>query len=175
MLATSRKKRTRAPFADTSMLSPMFAPLNSSVSLPPWPSTVSLPSPGSHWNVSSPPPSSALSAPWLPSTKSLPRPPISVSAPEPPTSVSSPSPPFRVTTSSVNAPPLWSMRTSSSPPRASTSIAVKAVRSKLKSAVPSAPTSTCSVFGEPGASRSASLSLAASPMIFSVPSCSFGM
>ena len=34
----------------------MLAPLNTSVSLPPWPSTVSLPSPGFHMNVSSPAP-----------------------------------------------------------------------------------------------------------------------
>ena len=38
--------RTREPFADTLMISPMSLPLNETASLPPWPSTVSLWSPG---------------------------------------------------------------------------------------------------------------------------------
>jgi hypothetical protein len=46
---------------------------------------------------------------------------------------------------------------------------VKVLRSKLKSAVPSAPTSIWSVVGEPAWSRRTSLSLAASPLIVSVP------
>ncbi len=74
-----------------------------------------------------------------------------------------------VTCSSVNVPPLWSMRTSSSPAPASTSMAVKVLRSKLKSAVPSAPTSAWSVPGAPGARRSTSLSLAAFPLSVNVP------
>ena len=55
-LPTSRVNRTRLPLAEMSMFSLTLAPLNSSVSLPPWPSTVSLPSPGFQTKVSSPAP-----------------------------------------------------------------------------------------------------------------------
>ena len=54
MLAMLRVNRTRSPFAETSISSPMALPLKSSASVPPWPSTVSLPSPGSHWKRSLP-------------------------------------------------------------------------------------------------------------------------
>ena len=46
MLAMLRVSRTREPFADTLMISPMPLPVNETASLPPWPSTVSLWSPG---------------------------------------------------------------------------------------------------------------------------------
>jgi hypothetical protein len=59
----------------------------------------------------------------------------------------------------------WSMRTTSLPPPALTLIA----RSTETSAVPSSPTSTSSTVGTPAWSRSASLSLAPLPVIWSVP------
>ena len=166
MFATLRKKRTRLPFAETSMLSLALLPLNCRTSLPFSPSTTSLPSPGSHWNVSLPPPRRAVSTPWLPSTRSLPPPPRSVSAPEPPTSVSLPAPPWIVMASGIG-PPMT--RTSSSPAPAATSTAVKVLRSTVKSDVPSMPTSTWSVLGEPPRNVSRSLSLAPLPAIVSVP------
>ena len=96
MLATSRVKRTRPPFAVASMRSFAALPLNVMPSAPAWPSTTSLPSPGSHWNVSSPAPRKATSLPCWPSTKSLPSPPIRMSTPLLPSSVSLFAPPSTV-------------------------------------------------------------------------------
>ena len=93
MLPTSRKNRSRLPFADRSTCSATAAPLKRIVSVPSWPSTSSLPSPGSQTKVSSPAPSSAMSLPRCRRSMSLPSPPSSVSAPAPPASVSLPAPP----------------------------------------------------------------------------------
>ena len=163
--ATSRVRRTREPFAVTAIFSLALEPLKSSASLPPAPSMVSLPSPGSHWARSSPVPRSTVSAPMLPSTKSSPAPPMSVSLPAPPRSVSSPAPPSTVMALS-NAPPLLTTSTWSSPPLALTWMAVNVLRSKVKSAVPSSPTSSANVVAP---LTSASFSLVASPLICSVP------
>jgi hypothetical protein len=171
MLATLRKKRTRGPLAETSTVSDAPLPLKSSTSVPASPSTVSFPSPGFHTKLSAPLPSRATSSPRLPATTSFPLPPSRVSGPKPPVSVSAPAPPSIVTASSENRPVLLSIRTSSAPPPAATSIAVKVPRSKVRSAVPSAPTSASRMFGTPGWRRSTSLSLAELPVSFSVPAC----
>jgi hypothetical protein len=60
------------------------------------------------------------------------------------------------------------MRTASSPAPASTTIFVNLARSNVKSAVPSSPTSTWRNPGAPACRRSASRSLAASPVTRSV-------
>src|SRR5262245_53062680 len=83
-LPMSRVSLARLPLAEMSMVSPMLAPLNRSVSVPAWPSTVSLASPGFQMNVSSPAPSNATSLPVPPMTTSLPRLPVMVSLPAPP-------------------------------------------------------------------------------------------
>src|SRR6266540_3942312 len=93
MLATSRRNRTRPPFAETSKFSAAPAPLKRSVSAPSCPSTTSLPSPGSQMNVSLPAPRSPVSAPPFPSITSSPSLPSSTSAPSPPLIVSFPAPP----------------------------------------------------------------------------------
>ena len=95
-LPMSRTNRTRFPFADTSILSAMLAPMKSIESSPASPSTVSLPSPGSQSNVSSPAPIRARSLPLLPSSVSLPSPPSSLSSPWPAKISSSPRPAARV-------------------------------------------------------------------------------
>src|SRR5581483_3749340 len=133
------------------------------------PSTTSLPSPGSHWKVSFPGPSVAVSAPTLPSTKSSPGPPLIVSAPEPPSSLSSPGPPFR----SIGSVRPFPILTSSSPAPAATEMPVNVLRLKVKSTVPSSPTSTTSIDGPLG--ETASLSLAPSPVILSVPAWTFAV
>ena len=92
MAAMSRVSRTRPPFADTAICSPIAEPLKRSVSRLSWPSSVSLPSPGSHCIVSLPVPARTVSAPWLPSRVSLPLPPRRMSAPLPPLTVSAPEP-----------------------------------------------------------------------------------
>ena len=116
MLAMSRVKRARWPLADTSMLSPMFEPLNSSLSVPAWPSTTSLPSPGSHVNVSSPAPIKATSLPCWPSMVSSPSPPFRLSTPLLPRSVSLPAPPSMVSLMRAARLPVAEKR--SSPPLA---------------------------------------------------------
>ena len=68
-----------------------------------------------------------------------------------------------------------SMRTQSSPPRASTAILAIELRRKLKSAEPSSPTSTWSMSGRPAFRRRAILSPARVPAIVSVPCFSFGV
>ena len=99
---TSRNSVARLPLAETSMRSPMLAPLKTSVSVPAPPSTTSLPSPGFQMNVSLPLPSNASSLPRPPVTVSLPEPPISRSLPSPPSRMSLPPPPSIV---SLPAPP----------------------------------------------------------------------
>jgi hypothetical protein len=100
---------------------------------------------------------SATSLPLFPSIESFPLPPSSVSAPEPPTRLSFPSPPSIVVgLLSVKTPLLSSMRTRSSPARASTAIFAISLRSKSKSAEPSSPTSTCRMSGWPAFRRSVS-------------------
>ena len=75
---------------------------------------------------------------------------------------------------SVKGPLLSSMRTRSSPGRASTAIFAISLRSKLKSAEPSSPTSTWRIAGLPACRRSAILSLASVPLTLSTPCLSFG-
>ena len=95
--------------------------------------------------------------------------------PGPPASVSFPSPPSSVVGMlSVKAPLLSSMRTRSSPARASTAIFAILLRSKLKSAEPSSPTSTWRIAGLPACRRSAILSLTSVPLIVRTPCLSFG-
>jgi hypothetical protein len=174
-LPGSRKNSSRFPLADSSTCSDTAAPLNTIVSVPSWPSIVSLPSPGSQTKVSSPAPSRARSLPPFPSIESFPLPPSSVSTPLPPAIVSFPSPPSIVVgIVSVKAPLLSSMRTRSSPARASTAIFAILLRSKLKSAEPSSLTSTWRIPGRPACRRSAILSLASVPSIVSTPCLSFG-
>ena len=142
MLPTSRKNLRRFPFADRSMLSAALAPLNSIVSVPNRPRTVSLPSPGSQTNVSSPAPISTRSSPLFPSIESFPKPPRSNSVPEPPARLSLPSPPSIVVGMlSVKAPFASSIRTKSSPARASTAIRLTRSRLTWNSAWPSSPKS----------------------------------
>ena len=176
MLATSRKNRRRLPLAARSMFSAAPAPLKRIVSLPDCPSMVSLPSPGSQTNVSSPAPMSARSLPRLPSIESLPGPPRSRSAPAPPARVSLPKPPSSsVGMTSVNAPLASSMRTRSSPARASTTILATYLRRTLKSAEPSSPTSIWRTSGRPALRRSAILSAVRLPMTTRVPCLSVGV
>ena len=176
MLATSRRKRRRLPLAARSIFSAPAAPLKRMVSVPAWPSSVSLPSPGSHTNVSSPEPISARSLPRLPSIESRPGPPSSRSAPAPPASVSSPGPPSSfVGMTSVKAPLASSMRTLSSPARASTTILATYARRTLKSAEPLSPTSIWRMSGRPPLRRRAIRSAAKVPRIVSVPCLSVGV
>ncbi len=110
-----------------------------------------------------------MSAPMLPSTKSLPGPPISTSAPLLPSSVSLPAPPSMVSGTGSTA---LKTRTSSSPAPAFTATELNVLRSSVKSAVPSSPTSAISVVG---VCASASLSLALSPVSWSVVPVTFAV
>ena len=74
---------------------------------------------------------------------------------------------------SVKAPLPSSMRTRSSPGRASTAILAISLRSKLKSAEPSSSTSTWRIAGLPACRRSAISSLAGVPLTLSTPCWSF--
>jgi hypothetical protein len=76
--------------------------------------------------------------------------------------------------SGVKAPLLSSIRTRSSPARASTAIRATWLRLKLKLAEPLSPTSTSMMAGLPALRRSAIFSLAFVPAIVSVPRFSFG-
>jgi hypothetical protein len=98
---------------------------------------------------------------------SSPCPPRSTSSPSPPTSVSLPGPPSIVSRPSAARP--VEPEIASAPEPAATLIAVNVAASTLKSGVPSAPTSTWSVVGAPGASRNATVSALAAPVISSVP------
>ena len=168
MAATSRVSRAPvAPLEASSIFSLALEPLKASVSEPASPSTTSEPSPGSHWKVSLPGPSLALSAPMLPSTRSLPLPPKNCSAPLPPSSVSLPLPPSTLTLGSGVA--ALRMRTESVPPPASTWTELNALRANVKSAVPSAPTSSTTASGVGAITRS---SLALLPTTRSVPPAS---
>ena len=70
---------------------------------------------------------------------------------------------------SVKTPFASSILTRSLPPPALMTILSNAARSKLRSAEPLSPMSTCSVVGTPACSRSASWSLAPLPVRVSVP------
>ena len=120
-LAMLRKKIARPPFAEMSMFSAMFAPLNSIVSMPSWPSSVSLSSPGFQTKTSSPAPMRAVS---------LPSPPLNRSPPSPPIRMSLPSPPFMVSWM-PSASRLLALMTSSPPSPLSTSRSFAASGKKM--------------------------------------------
>ncbi len=156
-----RSKRTRRPFA---------VMVKSSAPLPPFTSTVSTPSPPSTRSVSSPGFQMKRSWPAPRNAESSPGPPLNVSAPVPPISVSWPFPPLIVVVSvSVKTPLASSIQTRSSPAPALTTMWSNSARTRLKSAVPSLPTSTSRMPGTPARSRNASQLLAPVPAMYSVP------
>ena len=113
---TSRVKRTRPPFAETSKSSFPPEPLKTIRSRPSWPSSTSLPSPGFQIARSSFAPRKATSSPRRGSTVSSPSPPSSVSSPSPPVTVSFPAPASTMSLSAAAG--SVAALTVSSPPRA---------------------------------------------------------
>ena len=170
--AMLRRRRTRGPLAETSIVSAAALPLKSRTSAPTSPSTTSLSSPGFQVKRSLPVPSRTVSSPSPPETESLPLPPIRVWSPRLPARVSWPLPPSTVVTSSKNWPRLVKR---SSPPRAWTSIAVNVPRSKLRSPAPSPSMSTSRTFGLPGWSWSVMSSAPFVPLMNSVPFCTWAV